>query len=59
MNDDLALPVDLDFPRSPFGVGLRRMNRGDLLVSCVAHGPFVTVRNDMLVFTRDDQILIP
>src|SRR6266436_5126190 len=51
MNDDLAPLVDRDFPRSPLSIGLRRMDRGGPVVSCAAHGPFVTVRNDMLVFT--------
>jgi hypothetical protein len=58
MNDDLAPLVNCDFPRSPLGVGLRRMDRGDPSVPCAAHGPIVTARNNMLVLACHNQLLI-
>lgn len=58
MNDDLTPLVDCNFPRSPLGVGLRRMDRRDPSVPCAAHGPIVTARNNMLVLAYQDQLLI-
>ena len=49
MNDDFALLVDRDLPCSPFGISLGRMDRGCPLIPFATHGPFVTVRNDMLI----------